>query len=254
MLILPLTKKHEQSVDMIKNSKLKKLIFHQSNKKYKAGKISQEEVYRKLLHLISGTLIPAVIFYLPRFTGSIYPVIIISGICFFISLILEWSRFKVSLVQKYFWYFFKNALRKEEEHEITGATYIFASSFLCSVLFQNHLHIAFIVLNLFILGDGAASLVGISLGKIKIKNKTLEGSLACFVLCFIVMKWIYPELPFLLDVYQQNISVLFVFCVAFCITIFELLSFSIFKRKLNDNLTAPVFSGFCILALEKIFY
>jgi len=217
-------------------------------------KISKEELNRKLLHVISGLIIPASILYLPKLNYlSIYGVISVLGVCFLLSILIEVIRFRVPFLKEIYLKFFGKFLRKEEDSSMTGATYIFAASFLCSVIFINHPHIAFIVLNLFIFGDAVAALVGISIGRIKIKGKTLEGSIACFLFSLLILKCVYPYLPFLLDNYQGGLSIKYAVFIAFLITFFEMFTFKIGNIKINDNLTAPLFSGMLMVLFEKYF-
>jgi len=214
--------------------------------------ISKEELNRKFLHIISGSIIPAFIFYMPELKYlSKNMVVFLLGLCFLLSILIEIIRIKIPFLKKIYLKFFGGFLRKEEDTSFTGATYIFAASFLCSIIFINHLHISFIVLNLFIFGDAIAALVGISIGRIKFRNKTIEGSMACFILSVFIIKCIYPYIPFLLDSYGGSLSMKYACFIAFLITFFEFFTIKRGKMKINDNLTAPLFTGMFMLLLEK---
>jgi len=87
----------------------------------------------------------------------------------------------------------------------------------------------FSLLALFFLafGDTLAALVGMRFPFIKIGNKTLSGSLACFITCLFI--------GIILDF---EISSEIILIGAFTATIVELISI-----KINDNILIPVFSG-----------
>ena len=100
-------------------------------------------------------------------------------------------------------------------------------------------------LTLFILGDGAAALVGMSIGRIKIGKKTLEGSLACLIVSLMMLSFIFPQIPLLLDEWEGVVPVTLVTITSFCITILELVPMKLTKTiNINDNPAVPVLAGF----------
>lgn len=215
--------------------------------------ITKQELNRKLLHLLA-LLIPIGIFYIPKLTGI--PNWIPALILFFLilaSIILETLRFRYPAVQKLFFICFGSMLRKQEDKITTGSTYIIGAAFICSVLFCEAPHISFMVLTLFILGDAAAALVGQSIGKIKIGSKSLEGSLACFLLC-VILFFVFPALPLLLDIWNGMVPLALIFITSFVITFFELVPIKLTKNlTINDNLIVPVIAGFCLKWLYPFF-
>ena len=216
--------------------------------------LTREEINRKLLHILSGTLIPAGILYLPQIDGCspLTPAIVL-GICAGFSILLEYLRFHNSKMQAWFIRLGASMLRKSESHSFTGSTYIFLSAFLCSLLFIDHPHIAAIALSLFILGDAVAALVGISMGRIKIGKKSLEGSAACFFLGMLLFLLVYPQVPLLLDRWQGQVSLALMVIVSLVNTLFELfpLRFGA-KLEINDNLSVPLITGTVLLLLHPI--
>ncbi len=215
--------------------------------------IKPQELNRKLLHLLA-LLMPLGIFYIPKLTGisDWTPAVIL----FFLtlgSITMETLRFRYPAFQKVFFSCFGYMLRKEEDKITTGSTYIIASALICSILFRKMPHISFMVLTLFILGDAAAALIGQSIGRIKIGKKSLEGSLACFIMC-LVLFFIFPELPLLLDVWNGMIPLPLIFITSFAITFFELFPIKITRKiTINDNLIVPVIAGFCLKWLYPFF-
>jgi dolichol kinase len=222
--------------------------------------LKREEILRKILHFIFGSIIPLGIFYIPFYADKysfnllpswLLPPVILS---FFLILfiVIEFLRFKNQLIQKIFYRFFGTMLRKEESHKATGATYILASSVLCSCVFKDYPHISLMVLSAFIWGDAVAALVGQSLGRIKIGSKSLEGSLACFFLCMLFFILIYPNLPHVLEKWNGKIPLLLIFISSLSITIMELFPIKIRKFTINDNLLVPFITGIIMIALYPI--
>lgn len=209
-------------------------------------KLKKEEILRKLLHLIALSM-PAGIFYLPQtFNLSKWFPAAVLGIIFFLSLAAELLRFRFIIVQKYFLKFFGSMMRKKEKFSVTGSTYIICSGFLCAVFFVNRPEIAFISLFSFILADAAAALVGIEIGRIKIRGKSIEGSLACFFTAFILLYFLYPEFPFLMENFGGSFSVKTSIQISFIIAMLEFYSVKIFDFEINDNLYVPVLCGFAV--------
>jgi len=221
--------------------------------------LRKEEITRKLLHLFA-LLMPAGIFYLPHenFPWRINYYIPVSILAFLFagSVVVELLRFRYKVVQKVFYFCFGHLLRREETVKITGSTYVVGAALICSLLFRNYPHISFMVLTLFILGDAIAAIVGLSVGRIKIGKKSLEGSLACFTLCMILFYAAFPFLPWLLDTWNCSNGKYLAVALAssFSITIFELIPLKIApKAVINDNLAVPVITGGLMLLLEKFF-
>ena len=217
--------------------------------------LSREEINRKLLHVFSGTLIPAGILYIPMIEGCspLTPVLIL-GVLTFGSIALEYLRFHNGAVQRIFIGLGTAMLRSSEKNTFTGSTYIFMSAFLCSVIFYNTPHITFIALSLFILGDAIAAIVGISVGRIKIGKKSLEGSAACFILGLLLFFFVYPRVPMLLDSWQGSVPLPLIIVVSLANTVFELFPLSFGEKiRINDNLSVPLLTGILMLVLYPLF-
>jgi dolichol kinase len=213
--------------------------------------LRKEEINRKLLHVLSGTLIPAGILYLPMIDGcsALTPAVIL-GVLAGASILLEYLRFNNAAVQRLFTRLGTGMLRSCENHSLTGSTYIFISAFICSVVFFNHPHISCIALSLFILGDAVAAIVGISMGRIKIGKKSLEGSAACFTLGLLLFIFVYPRVPLLLDRWNGMAPLPLIVIASFTNTLFELFPISLGKKiPINDNLSVPLLTGMVMLFL-----
>lgn len=209
-------------------------------------RLPKEEIARKLLHLFA-LLMPAGIYYIPLFTGIWYIPTVILGILLVGSIIIEHLRQKHSEVQKVFYKCAGSMLRKEEQHMVTGSTWVIGSAFLCSILFRNSAWVSCMVLSMFILGDAVAALVGMSIGRIKIGKKSLEGSFACFLLCMIMFYGVFPFIPGVLASSDGSIPFVAAIITSVGITVFELVPLRISaKFTINDNLAVPVIAGYIL--------
>jgi len=200
---------------------------------------------------------PAGLFFIPRMhlPSSVYPMYlstIILAIVLFGSIIVESLRFRVPAIQKIFFKFFGSMLREEESRKTTGSTYVIGAALLCGLIFRNHQYISFMVLSLFILGDAIAAIVGLSIGRLKIGKKSLEGSLACFTLCMLLFYTVFPFVPGLLESWDGKIPLIIALSTSLAVTVFELIPLRITRKlTINDNLAVPVIAGFMMLGLSK---
>jgi dolichol kinase len=214
--------------------------------------LRKEEITRKLLHLFA-LLMPIGIFYLPRLSIPQYVPAGVLAFLFAGSMIVETMRFKIPAVQKIFFKFFGSMLREEESKKTTGSTFVIGAALLCAILFREYPHISFMVLSLFILGDAMAAIVGLSMGKIKIGKKSLEGSLACLLTCLILFYAVFPLVPGLLDIWNGKLSFVLALTTSSAITIFELIPLRVTKNfVINDNLAVPVIAGYIMLGLSRV--
>ena len=216
--------------------------------------LTPEEINRKLLHGIAVVL-PAGIFYGPDLLELPFwiPVPIIGGLLVF-SLVIETMRFRSAGFGDLFKKWFGSMLRSEEGAKLTGATYVLAGSFLCSLIALQGDAAAsavFLALTLFILGDAAAALVGKAIGRIRVGGKTLEGSVGCFLLCVALALFDFPYFPdFSNPDKWGSVSLLQALVIAILITVLELFPIRIGRLTLNDNLYVPVVAAFVALALR----
>lgn len=102
-----------------------------------------------------------------------------------ISMVIEFHRFWQKSFRKTFHRVFGRILRKHEMKDFTGATYLLFASMLCVAFFDPLT--ASVSIAMLSIGDTFAALIGMNFGKRKFlrNNKSLEGSLACFVSCFV---------------------------------------------------------------------
>ena len=216
--------------------------------------LTAEEINRKLLHGLA-VILPVGIFYGPHLSFlTEYLVCGIIGILFLFSLLVEYTRFRRPAFAGWFNKWFGSMLRSEEANQITGATYVLGGSFLCSLIaLQEDLLAsasAFLALSLFILGDAAAALVGKAIGRIKIGDKTIEGTLGCFFLCFFLAWFVFPALPDFTLLWGA-MTIVDAFLLSALVAVLELYPIRFGKVVLNDNLYVPVVVTFAAIALHN---
>jgi dolichol kinase len=190
--------------------------------------LSRYVIIRKLLHL-STALVPISYIFIPR-----YPMVI--SLCFLgiFSLFVDFLRLEVKPLGKFFNRLFGKLLWKKEKETLTAATHYAVAAFLSVYFFDKWIAIA--VLLFLSLGDTAAHIIGVRWGKRRIDSeKTVEGSLACMVICLSVS----ALLP------QPDLIVLFVGSI-----IASLVEF--FPFGIDDNFALPLISGAAMEIMVKL--
>jgi len=190
------------------------------------GKKSREvsktcEVFRKLIHL-SGLLIVAGYTLLMNFFSQR---IAILGLTTLLLLLLEIEYVRLEHRPKVM-NAFDDLLRKHEKTNVSASVFLVISCIICFSAFDYWVAAAAMLMA--VLGDFFAALVGRFFGKTKLyKNKTLVGTIAGFAANLGVAYLLLPNMHLI------NIP------MAFVATFVEL-----FTRKIDDNLTVPLFAGF----------
>ena len=177
------------------------------------------ELRRKSIHLL-GLVVPILYF----FTSRDLAIIGVGGLVV-LALAAELLKGLVPTFRAIFLRIFSPILRSQEQKGgLTGATYFLIGSFLCILLFDKTL--AIVCLCFLTLGDLCAALIGKQWGRIKLfSRKSLEGSLACFVVCTAaaLLIGLHPVLAI---------------AGALVATLIELLPIGV-----DDNVTIPLISG-----------
>jgi len=192
--------------------------------------IGIREISRKAIHIFN-IIIP--LFHIYIFKNKIDMVIFLSAMvifCFFIEIFRNQNSFISKIFEKYLFFMMRSF---EKQGSLTGSTWVFVGALITFILVPK----PFSLLALFFLafGDSLAALVGMKFPFIHIGNKTLSGSLACFIICLFVGL-----------ILNFEISLNIILIGAFTATIAELISI-----KINDNISIPVLSG-CAMYLGSI--
>lgn len=191
----------------------------------------RQELFRKAIHLFTNSLIPLAYLFLniPRIWMAI-----LLGIASVIFITIDFGRTRNGWLSNIFAELFNGMLRSHElEGKLTGASYVLIGSFISVAIFPKE--IAVLVLLFTAIGDTVAALYGRQFGKLKIWNKTLEGSIAGLITCIIITLF-FPEIPNVVK-----------FSGAFAAMFIELLPINI-----DDNLRIPLFSGFVMYILSNL--
>jgi glycerol-3-phosphate acyltransferase PlsY len=181
-----------------------------------------ELVYRKLYHL-TGLTFPVIYYFSNKkiTLGVLAVITILVGIA-------EILRFRFPVFNQKIFSYFGCILKKQEKRGISGTTYFLIASLLTTFFFEKAIAITALTFTVF--GDAVAAIWGSLFGKIRIKDKSLEGSMACFILCFFI--------GMILIAINVAINVKLVLFGALAATLMEILPVGI-----DDNLTMPIFAG-----------
>jgi dolichol kinase len=184
----------------------------------------RSELKRKTIHLAS-LLIPLGYYLTPDLWQRDWERALLAAVI--LSLAIEVFRLNHLPTRNLFRHFFGELLRNHEEVSLLGSTYLLIACLLSIHLFPKP--IAVLALAFLIVGDTMAAIVGKWLGRTRIFDKTLEGSLACLVTCYL-LTLLVPEIPFRVAVIG-----------AVTAAVFELLPI-----PLDDNFRIPLSAGFAM--------
>ncbi len=178
-----------------------------------------EELNRKLIHIASGGVM-ALGLWLAGREATLMTLGILTPLMLGVELLRINNRRAAALYNRYF----GHMTRPSEARSLTGATYLLAGALLAVILFPPV--VAIVAILFMSWGDAAAALIGIRYGRIRLGHKSLEGSLACFVVCLLIA--VPADLPLATKMIGAGSA-----------TIAELLPWG----GLNDNLVIPLVAG-----------
>ena len=188
------------------------------------------ELKRKGIHLAS-LAIPIAYYLSPQSWSRIWERALLASVI--LSLAIEIFRLHNPQIRGIFRHFFGELLRNHEEVSLLGSTYLLIAMLLTLHLFEKP--VAVLALGFLVLGDTMAAIVGKSIGKHRLLGgKSVEGSLACFVVCF-GLTLLMPGIPFTVGLVG-----------ALTATVFELLPI-----PLDDNFRIPLSAGFAMELLLR---
>ncbi|MEZ4653926.1 MAG: hypothetical protein R3E12_10145 [Candidatus Eisenbacteria bacterium] len=181
------------------------------------------EIARKSIH-VASLAIPVTLYFLPE--GLSRPLLLALTL---VTLGVDVVRLHVPQVRTLFYFLFGRIIRDHERFNLLGSTYLLMAALLCMYAFAKP--VAVVALAFVVVGDATAALVGRRWGRIKILDKSLEGSLACFAACILIGR-LYPG---------NEITWPMTLVGAFVATLFELLPI-----PLDDNLRMSLSAGFAM--------
>ncbi|MDD5451255.1 MAG: SEC59/DGK1/VTE5 family protein [Desulfovibrionales bacterium] len=182
------------------------------------SRIAAVEYWRKAFHLC-GLCIPLAYMYLPEniFLRLFFPM----AAAF---IIIDLAKLKIKWLGRIYLRVAKNLLRDREYSGPAASLYYLIGSGLTIILFPKQIAIAALAVQT--ISDTVAALAGQRLGRHKIGNKTVEGSVAFFVSAWIILAVYFGREP------------LKHFIPALAGTLAEL-----FPIPIDDNLTVPLVIG-----------
>jgi glycerol-3-phosphate acyltransferase PlsY len=188
-----------------------------------------QTMFRKLYHL-GGLAFPVIMFIFTR-QIAVYT----SGVLFLLVLLfdmfrLQWKEFNLLIIKK-----LPIRFKKKEIKNFSGSPFFLGGVFLTLLFFKPQYAFGGIIY--LSIGDLSAVTIGKNFGRIKIFNKTLEGTLAFFVATIIFM--LLLKSFGLLD-----LNVLSIVIGAFVCAIVELLPINV-----DDNFTIPLVGAFVLKLL-----
>ncbi len=159
-----------------------------------------------------------------------------------IFLLADLLRLRLNPFKDIFIILFGSLLRRKEFSSLTGGSYLMVASLAAMLLFGSNKGVFIAAVSFLAIGDTVAALIGLSVGKIKVFRKTLEGTLAGLIAC-IAVAYIVSILP--------GIDTPFIIGIigAISASVVEALPFEI-----NDNVVVPLFSGIVMMIAMQVIY
>ena len=179
------------------------------------------ELLRKGIHISSSSF--AILLYFFGKKNILPPLIVIT----MIYILFDYFRKNKKLNNLYLYYFKVITRSNEQKGAFTGATYVFLGITITVLFFDPVVAIPSILV--MSLSDSASAIVGRKFNRIKINNKSLEGSIAFYFTTLIIF-------------YVFNFNLLYSMLVAILLTIIEYLD----EVLIDDNLSLPIFSAILI--------
>jgi len=187
----------------------------------------KKELRRQFFHYFFGCIIILLIGFLGTMQYIILNmVILLTG--YFLSVQIKQKK-KIPLIDKQINKILDYAGRPtEKESPGKGALTFFTGTLLATILFHNNLILVIGAIIPLVFGDSFSTVLGKLIGKIKIQDKTLEGSIAGILVSFLYL------------------SILFPLSVAFTAAA---IGMSMEYLPIEDNYTIPIATGFALMLL-----
>ncbi len=185
------------------------------------------QILRKLWHAGMMSLIALLYLYvLPSQKSALIWIAAVGGPMIFLDFLrLEWKK-----LNRFIAFLGGPFMRKRELSTLTSMTHFIIALFFLVACFPKPV----VVLSIFCLalGDPAACIVGIKYGKdLLFKGKTLQGSLACFIVCFLTALFILNH---------YGVSSHYILIVSMVVSLVATITEVLTSKILDDNLTIPI--------------
>ena len=192
--------------------------------------ITKGEIFRKLIHLSNLAIPICYLFFIPSKTH----ILLILGCLSVLFITVDFFRTKSSCLESIFEKLFNFMLRSHElKGRFTGATWVVTGALVTVAIFPKE--IAILALLFMGLGDTVAGLIGSHFGRIKIWNKTLEGTLAGLAICFL-NTGLFPGISIWIRISGAVSAMLAELC----------------PIPLDDNIMIPLVSGTIMVVISTL--
>jgi dolichol kinase len=140
-----------------------------------------QELKRKSLHL--ATILYPVLYNLVSYRLALT----LAATLVILDLIFETLRLLYPSVNKVLLSIFEGTYREKEKENISTLIWTLSGAFLTILLFSDNRNVVTVSLLYLVFGDSIAAIVGVLFGSIRLgsRGKSLEGSLAFFVVAFV---------------------------------------------------------------------
>ncbi len=185
-----------------------------------------KEIRRKSFHIL--TILYPIFYNLISYNTAL----MISASLVIIDLIFETIRLLYPSVNKILLKIFEGTYREKEKENFSTLIWTLSGAFITIFLFPEEKKIVTLSLLYLALGDSVAAIIGVMFGRLKLgsRGKSLEGSLAFFIIAFVCGIFF--------------ISPLYAFIAAFIGAAIEFL-----PLPLDDNFILPIFISLLLSAL-----
>ena len=156
------------------------------------------------------------------------------GLVTFFFLGFEVTRLNVPHINRWFLAHFGSILREEEASRVTTSSYVLISALVAYLAFSRE--IAVLSVCFLAVGDVAAGIIGLHLGRTRLFGKALEGDVACFVSCLAA--------GFVLCYAGLEVGLVAVLAGSLAATVGQAI-----RSPVDDNLTLPLFAGVAMAAM-----
>lgn len=187
----------------------------------------KREIQRKSIHL-AMIIIPAWVYLVPK-NWAVLGLIIAT----FWTVVIDLLRLSDRRLRQFFLRLFRSLIRPHEEEHLLGSTYFMIAALLSVLVFDRLIAVA--AMTFLVIGDTVAAIVGKKYGRSHYWGKSLQGSLACLISCFLIGA-----------VILDNTWVILVGAVT--ATIVEAL-----PVPMDDNMRVPILSGLIMQLIAQHF-
>lgn len=155
----------------------------------------------------------------------------------FLFLSFDVARLRISGLNSWFSKWFALFLRQEEANRLMGSSYFLLGCLLTALVFPQEIASLAILFASF--GDPSASVIGKWKGHPRFRGKSIEGSLACLIVCLVV------------GVLVATLAGEPVLMVALVGAVFAVL-FEVLPFRLNDNIIIPFGSAVVMVIIGLV--